>query len=138
MKFFVTVALLAAVATAAPEIRAKRQYPTPGDIPLNEAHLMCGNDLTLHCCNKYDGSTKNENQKPTLLGGLLGNILDNNGVHLFDQCSPLSVAGIPGGGDILNSHCKVHAACCQQSPSIATNGLVNIAMPCISLGSLLG
>ncbi|KOS17995.1 Rodlet protein [Escovopsis weberi] len=135
MQFFAVVALLAAAAAAAPEIRAKRAYPSVGEVPVNVAQQSCGSDLELNCCDKVDASTKSQNGGGLLdLSNLLGG---QGGLQLFDQCSPLSVTGIIGVSDLLNNHCKQQAACCQGTKSEANGGLVNLALPCIALADLI-
>lgn len=45
---------------------------------------------------------------------------------------------VPGGGALLNGQCRAKVACCNRSQAVSVGGLVNIALPCIALGSIVG
>ncbi|KEZ46529.1 hypothetical protein SAPIO_CDS0316 [Scedosporium apiospermum] len=110
---------IAALAVAAPG------KGTSKDITIEEAQNVCGNDLTLSCCN-------NEQAFGGL--GLLSGLV--SGLGIFNGCSSLSASGLIGVGDILNSHCKQNVVCCHGGETNQA-GLVNVALPCVALGSLL-
>ncbi|KAJ5752105.1 hypothetical protein N7520_009022 [Penicillium odoratum] len=121
------------------------RFPVPKSLTVKEAQAKCGDQAQLSCCNKatYAGDTTDVNSG--LGGGLLGNLIaggsGSEGLGLFEQCSkldaqvPLLVA-IPLQ-DLVNQKCKQNIACCQNSPSTASNDLVGAALPCIALGSIL-
>ncbi|GJN67793.1 fungal hydrophobin domain-containing protein [Purpureocillium lavendulum] len=131
MRFITAVIALAATAAAAPEVK---RWPPMDQISVSEANDACGNNLELNCCNKETDQAAGHgdvSKNPGVVGGVL------DGLSLFDQCSQLSVAALIGVQDLLKSHCTGKVACCQRSPSNAAGGLVNLALPCIALGSLI-
>ncbi|UNI21279.1 hypothetical protein JDV02_007281 [Purpureocillium takamizusanense] len=131
MRFITAVIALAAAAAAAPEVK---KFPPMHEISVSEANDACGNNMELNCCNKESDQAAGHgdvSKNPGVVGGVL------DGLSLFDQCSQLSVAALIGVQDLLKAHCVGKAACCQRSPSNAAGGLVNLALPCIALNSLI-
>ncbi|KAJ4244200.1 hypothetical protein NW762_014581 [Fusarium torreyae] len=123
--YFIT--FLASTATAA-SCRGKR-IPPYDQVTVARAQQACGNDMSVHCCNEVsDKSTGNA------LGNGLGLL---NGLSLFDGCSGLDLNVIGVADGLLNKKCSARAACCQNSDSTATGGLINVALPCIALSSLI-
>ncbi|KAM0542626.1 hypothetical protein ACHAPJ_012705 [Fusarium lateritium] len=120
------IAFLAAAVTAGPQVRA---FPAINDITVAQANNACGNNMSVQCCNKVTN-------KQT--GNAIGNgpeIL--NGLGIGDQCSKLNIDVIGVANNLLNKECQANAACCQNSPSTATGGLINAGLPCIALSSLI-
>ncbi|KAI1814926.1 hypothetical protein GGS20DRAFT_545854 [Poronia punctata] len=108
----------------------------PGDVTVGQAGDTCGRDFELSCCNKVK-QTGDTNISPSgLLAGLLAGTLADGDLDLFGGCSKLDVAALIGVDDLLNSHCKQTAACCQHSGT-SQDGLVNVGLPCVALGGLL-
>ncbi|KAF5967189.1 fungal hydrophobin domain-containing protein [Fusarium coicis] len=126
MQYMTIVAFLAATVAAGPQIRA---YPSIDQITVAQANNACGNNMQVTCCNKVTN---------TPAGNAVGNgagILNN--LSLFDQCSKLDVNVLAIANNLLNKECQANAACCQNSGGSATGGLVNVALPCIALSSLI-
>ncbi|KAI0196690.1 hypothetical protein EV127DRAFT_85865 [Xylaria flabelliformis] len=137
MRFSVAAVFTFAIgALAAPSPVA--QYPAPGNsVTVGQAGDTCGKDFELSCCNKVKQTGDTSSSAEGLLAGALqGGVLGDGDLDLFDGCSKLTVTALIGVDDLLNSHCKQTAACCQHS---GTNqeGLVNVGLPCVALGGLL-
>ncbi|RYP23541.1 hypothetical protein DL765_001055 [Monosporascus sp. GIB2] len=111
---------------------------------------ICGNDLTLNCCNDVDQSGDAVNVANGVLAGLLGNALEGAELGLFSGCSEITVpVGVLGGavGDILKSKCKQNVACCQDNDvsqggnNVDNDGSIivnpNVNLPCLAFGSIL-
>ncbi|KAL4917979.1 hypothetical protein BDW62DRAFT_210890 [Aspergillus aurantiobrunneus] len=116
------------------------RFPVPDDVTVKQASDKCGDQAQLSCCNKavYAGDTTEVDEG--LLAGALSNLLGagsgSEGLGLFEQCSKLNIP-IIGITDILNQQCKQNIACCQDSPSDASESLIGVGLPCIALGSIL-
>ncbi|KAI0471049.1 hypothetical protein GGR56DRAFT_127108 [Xylariaceae sp. FL0804] len=108
----------------------------PSDTTIGQAGSTCGRDMQLSCCNnvRQDGDSVDEAQG--ILAGALQGVLQDGTVGLFDGCSKLSVTALIGVNDLLNQQCKQTAACCQDSGD-EQEGLVNLGLPCVALGSVL-
>ncbi|KAF4953251.1 hypothetical protein FGADI_6117 [Fusarium gaditjirri] len=119
---------LFASAVAATKCKGNR-HPSVKELTVSQAQNACGNDMTVQCCNKVTNKPAGNSAGDGL--GLL------NDLTLFDGCSDLSlnVVGILDG--LLGKKCGANVACCQNSPSTASGGLINVALPCIALGSLI-
>jgi hypothetical protein len=105
-------------------------------VTIQQANNACGSNQQVSCCNKVEqGDTITESSG--VLSGVLGGVLAG-GLSLADQCSDISVTALIGINDLLSDHCSANVACCEKNTANAEGGLVNIALPCISLGSLLG
>ncbi|OJJ48441.1 hypothetical protein ASPZODRAFT_1598261 [Penicilliopsis zonata CBS 506.65] len=117
------------------------KFPVPDDMTVQQAQAKCGDQAQLSCCNKatYAGDTTTVDSG--ILSGALSNLIGAGsgaeGLGLFDQCSKLPIAAVIGVQDILNQQCKQNIACCQNSPSDASDDLVGLGLPCIALGSIL-
>ncbi|KAI1458963.1 hypothetical protein F4805DRAFT_107884 [Annulohypoxylon moriforme] len=141
MQFTIVTALTFALgALAAPQLGGgmapARIPPVPGDVTVGQAGDTCGSDLDLSCCDKVDQSGDAINEASGLLAGLLEGGLENGELGLFDGCSKLNVAAVIGLSDFLESQCKQTPACCQHS-GMGQEGLVNVGLPCVALGSVL-
>ncbi|KAI9932326.1 hypothetical protein ASPWEDRAFT_39784 [Aspergillus wentii DTO 134E9] len=144
MKFF-TIAALAATVAALPSPQVNNndsvRFPVGNDVDVHQAQAKCGDQAKLSCCNKasYSGDTTavNNGLLSGVLSGLLGAGGSSEGLGLFDQCSELSVTALLGLNNLVNQQCKQNIACCQNSESNANGGLINVAVPCIALGSIL-
>ncbi|OAR02720.1 hypothetical protein LLEC1_03345 [Akanthomyces lecanii] len=160
MRFALAVTTLVAAVTAAPgaDVTVANKMAT---MSVGDATEQCGSDYQIYCCNELDDKDKQpqdmlgkppggpdgpggpmppgQSPKPNLLGGLLGVVLGPDGIvsHLLGQCTRIDVA-IIGAADTLSSQCRARAACCRNTPSVAYGGLVNVALPCIALDSLVG
>ncbi|KAF4451671.1 hypothetical protein F53441_5350 [Fusarium austroafricanum] len=123
-----TVITLFISASAASKCKGNR-HPSVKELTVSQAQNTCGNDMTVHCCNKVSNKPAG-----SAAGGGLGLL---NDLSLFDGCSDLSlnVVGILDG--VLGKKCGANVACCQNSPSTASGGLINVALPCIALSSLI-
>ncbi|KAJ5534370.1 hypothetical protein N7527_000624 [Penicillium freii] len=120
------------------------RFPVPDNLTVDQAQAKCGDQAQLSCCNKatYAGDTTDINSG--ILSGALSNLIGAgsgaSGLGLFDQCSKLDaqvpIIGIPIQ-DALNQKCKQNIACCENSPSTASNDLVGAGLPCVALGSIL-
>ncbi|RGP63519.1 hypothetical protein FSPOR_8572 [Fusarium sporotrichioides] len=129
MQYLTIVAFLAATVAAAPPSHNVRNNPSIEQITVAQANNACGNNMSVTCCNKVTNAPA---------GNAVGNgagILNN--LSLFDQCSKLDVNVLAIANGLLNKECQANAACCQNSGSNAQGGLVNVALPCIALSSLL-
>ncbi|PLB45975.1 fungal hydrophobin [Aspergillus steynii IBT 23096] len=120
------------------------RFPVPDDITVKQASEKCGDQAELSCCNKatYAGDTTNVDEG--ILAGALSNLIGagsgSEGLGLFDQCSklPLQVNIIAIAlNDLVNQQCKQNIACCQNSPSDASDDLIGLGLPCIALGSII-
>ncbi|RHZ54241.1 hydrophobin family protein [Aspergillus thermomutatus] len=140
MKFLAVASLLAATALALPG-GAPSVHPVfdnANEYTLEQAQNKCGEKTTLSCCNHVSkvGDTKSFNYGA--LNGLLGNTLSGpEGVGILSGCQKISVTGLLGLSDLLNKQCQQNVACCQDSDTTATGGLVNVALPCVALGSII-
>ncbi|KAI1637559.1 hypothetical protein F4809DRAFT_316414 [Biscogniauxia mediterranea] len=108
----------------------------PGDVTVGQAGDTCGSDLDLSCCDDVDQSGDSVNEASGLLAGALQGVLQDGELGLFSGCSKLNVAALIGLTDMLNSQCKQTPACCQHSGT-SQDGLVNVGLPCVALGSVL-
>ncbi|KAH8423578.1 hydrophobin family protein [Aspergillus melleus] len=120
------------------------RFPVPGDVTVKQASEKCGDQAELSCCNKatYAGDTTNVDEG--ILAGALSNLIGagsgSEGLGLFDQCSklPLQINIIDIAlNDLVNQQCKQNIACCQNSPSDASDDLIGLGLPCIALGSII-
>lgn len=72
-------------------------YPQGGtagvgnDVTIGQAGDTCGSDMELSCCNSVDQSGDSVNTASGLLSGVLGGLLQNGDLGLFNGCSKLSV-----------------------------------------------
>ncbi|KAG9251799.1 fungal hydrophobin-domain-containing protein [Emericellopsis atlantica] len=108
-----------------------------GGMTIGEAGRVCGSNLELKCCNQEESSSGVQVPEDRgLLGNLLNGILGEDGLGIFDQCSPLSVTGLIGGTDIVNNHCRQKVACCDSNP-VVSGGLINLGLPCIAIGGII-
>ncbi|OTB18697.1 hypothetical protein K445DRAFT_364002 [Daldinia sp. EC12] len=141
MQFTIVTALTFALgALAAPQLGGRptsRFPPVPGDVTVGQAGDTCGSDLDLSCCDKVDQSGDAINTAEGLLAGLLEGALEDGELGLFEGCSKLNVAALIGLTDILNTQCKQTPACCQHSGMEQEDGLLNVGLPCVALGSVL-
>nr|CBV17211.1 fungal hydrophobin [Cordyceps farinosa] len=134
MRFAFAITALIAAVTAAPSkdlaIVNKRHGMT-----VHDAAKKCGTGQQLNCCNEQHSNEGDKGQvsKPT------GALVTADGLlsHLIGTCGKLDVAALIGIDDLLNTNCKGQAACCQDTASVAQGGLLNLALPCIALDSLL-
>ncbi|KAJ5462929.1 hypothetical protein N7475_007873 [Penicillium sp. IBT 31633x] len=120
------------------------RFKVPDNMTVQQAQAKCGDKAQLSCCNKatYAGDTTNINAG--ILSGALSNLVGAGsgaaGLGIFDQCSKLDaqvpIIGIPIQ-DALNQKCKQNIACCENSPSSASQDLVGAGLPCVALGSIL-
>ncbi|KAJ4153843.1 hypothetical protein LMH87_010313 [Akanthomyces muscarius] len=149
MHFTLAVTTLVAAVTAAPgaNVTVASKMAT---MSVADADEQCGSNYQIYCCNELAGKDKKpqdmtsamapgQTPKPGLLDGLLGAVVGPDGLlsHLLGQCSRIDVA-VPGAADTLSSQCRARAACCRDTPSVAYGGLINVALPCIALDSIVG
>ncbi|KAF7178014.1 hypothetical protein CNMCM7691_006654 [Aspergillus felis] len=123
---------------------ANVRFPVPENMTVKQATEKCGDQAQLSCCNKavYAGDVTDIDEG--ILAGTLKNLIGggsgSEGLGLFDQCSKLDfqlpIIAIPIQ-DLVNQKCKQNIACCQNSPSDASNSLIGLGLPCIALGSIL-
>ncbi|RHZ49076.1 hydrophobin family protein [Aspergillus thermomutatus] len=123
---------------------ANVRFPVPDDMTIKQATEKCGDQAQLSCCNKatYAGDVTDIDEG--ILAGTLKNLIGggsgSEGLGLFDQCSKLDLQ-IPiiaiAVQDLVNQKCKQNIACCQNSPSDASDSLIGLGLPCIALGSIL-
>ncbi|RHZ68971.1 hypothetical protein CDV55_106578 [Aspergillus turcosus] len=123
---------------------ANVRFPVPDDMTIKQATEKCGDQAQLSCCNKatYAGDVTDIDEG--ILAGTLKNLIGggsgSEGLGLFDQCSKLdlqvAILAIPIQ-DLVNQKCKQNIACCQNSPSDASDSLIGLGLPCIALGSIL-
>ncbi|RKL20889.1 hypothetical protein BFJ72_g14990 [Fusarium proliferatum] len=121
MHFFTIVGLLAAAAAASPQVKS---FPPMHQITPAQANQACDNNMEIHCCNEK--KEEDNHLFPSL-----------SGLKLFGQCSKINLDVMGGGTDLLNKQCQSNAACCHGSTSNASGGLINIALPCVALSSLI-
>ncbi|KAJ4244196.1 hypothetical protein NW762_014577 [Fusarium torreyae] len=120
------IAFLAVTVAAGPQVK---RYPSIDQITVQQANEACGNNMQVTCCNKVTNEQT---------GNAVGNGPELlNGLSLFDQCSKLNLNVIGIANNLLNKECSANAACCQNSGSNASGGLVNLALPCVALSSLI-
>ncbi|KAH6957349.1 hydrophobin 1 [Fusarium avenaceum] len=120
------VTLLAASVVANPQAANGASLNT---LTVAQAQRSCGNNQSVYCCNKVSN-------KQT--GNAIGNGPELlNGLSLFDQCSKIDVNVIAVANNLLNKECQANAACCQDSGSNASGGLVNAALPCVAISNLV-
>ncbi|CEJ80560.1 hypothetical protein VHEMI00736 [[Torrubiella] hemipterigena] len=135
MQFAIATVVLAAVAVAAPP-----EIPNLSKMTAGEAGEYCGSGMELNCCNRQV-DTKTADIGPHqsgLLAGILNGALGGAGGSILGDCSPIDVASLIGAGAILNGQtCRGKVACCNRSQSVAVGGLINAALPCIALGSVI-
>ncbi|KAI0095857.1 hypothetical protein F4814DRAFT_435185 [Daldinia grandis] len=141
MQFTIIAALTMAIgALGAPQLggfpNGNRVPPPNGDLTVGQAGDTCGSDLDLSCCDKVDQSGDAINTAEGILAGLLEGGLADQAVGLFQGCSKLNVAALIGIDDLLNNQCKQNPACCQHS-GMEQEGLVNLGLPCVALGSVI-
>ncbi|KAL3481806.1 rodlet protein [Aspergillus californicus] len=117
------------------------RFPVPDDVTVKQASEKCGDQAQLSCCNKAIYAGDSTEVADGLLAGALSNLIGAGsgaeGLGLFDECSKLDIPIIINIQDILNQQCKQNIACCQNSPSSASNDLIGIGLPCIALGSII-
>ncbi|MGJ2371675.1 hydrophobin family protein, partial [Salmonella enterica subsp. enterica serovar Paratyphi A] len=130
MQFTLALATLIAAVSAAPGNDRAVTRNLSG-MTYGEVKQYCGANQEISCCNQKKTASDN---------GLLNGVLSQG---LVGQCSKLNVAAAAGLTDNLNldqNHCKGGSvACCQSADKSAdqTVGLINLALPCIAIGSLL-
>ncbi|KAG8362502.1 hypothetical protein FVEN_g65 [Fusarium venenatum] len=109
--FFISVA-------AASKCKGNR-HCSVDELTVSQAQNTCGNDMTVQCCNKVSN-------KPAGNAAGQGSVILND-LTLFDGCSDLSlnVVGILVG--LLG----------KKFGGNASGGLINGALPCIALSSLI-
>ncbi|KAI0871005.1 hypothetical protein GGS24DRAFT_83092 [Hypoxylon argillaceum] len=137
MRFSVAALITLAIGAMAAPQQGASPYPMPGnDVTVGVAGDTCGKDMELSCCNHVDQSGDSSMEADGILAGALQGVLADGEVGLFSGCSKLSVTALIGLSDLLNQQCKQTAACCQHS---GTNqeGLVNVGLPCVALGSVI-
>ncbi|TQW00924.1 hypothetical protein V2A60_001959 [Cordyceps javanica] len=107
-------------------------------LTVGDAGDKCGANQELYCCDET--KTTPGAGSDGGLGGLIGAVVGGDGVltHLLGECSKINVDLLIGVSDLLHSQCTAKAACCHNTPSVASNGLVNLALPCIPIAGLLG
>ncbi|KAF7123001.1 hypothetical protein CNMCM5793_001177 [Aspergillus hiratsukae] len=123
---------------------ANVRFPVPDDMTIKQATEKCGDQAQLSCCNKATWAGDVTDIDQGILAGTLKNLIGGGsgteGLGLFNQCSKLdlqvAVLAIPIQ-DLVNQKCKQNIACCQNSPSDASDSLVGLGLPCIALGSIL-
>ena len=105
MKFFTTVACLAATTTALPQSgngvgnagNSNVKFPINGQTTLAQGKNACGNDAKLSCCNKAtytrDINTANTGPLAGVLANALGGGPGGDGLGLFEQCQDLGLNG---------------------------------------------
>ena len=89
MRFSVAATLILAAG-----VIARPQGGTAGvgnDVTIGQAGDTCGQDLELSCCNSVKQSGDSTNVASGILAGLLGGVLQDGDVGLFDGCSKLTV-----------------------------------------------
>ncbi|KAI1197688.1 hypothetical protein F5X97DRAFT_324319 [Nemania serpens] len=138
MRFSVAAVFTFALgALAAPSPQASSPYPKPGDdVTVGVAGDTCGKDMQLSCCNQVKQSGDSVMEADGLLAGALQGVLADGELGLFSGCSKLDISALIGVEDLLNSMCKNTAACCQHSGT-EQDGLVNVGLPCVALGSVI-
>ncbi|KAK6345943.1 hypothetical protein TWF730_010282 [Orbilia blumenaviensis] len=111
-------------------------FPAGDQITQVQANKACGKDMTLNCCNDVDISNSGQNKAAGLLGLNVDDVLGK--VGLFGKCSDISipVLNLVPLGSLLNNKCKQNVACCQDSGT-TQNGILNVGLPCVALGSLI-
>ncbi|GIK05001.1 hypothetical protein Aspvir_009100 [Aspergillus viridinutans] len=139
MKFLAVASLLAATALALPggHPGVNPIFDSSNEYTLQQAQNKCGDHTTLSCCNHVSkvGDTTAFNYG--VLNGLFGNTLSGpEGVGILSGCQKISVTGFLGLSDLLNKQCQQNVACCQDTKSEASGGIVNVAAPCVALGSI--
>ncbi|EAW07125.1 hydrophobin family protein [Aspergillus clavatus NRRL 1] len=144
MQFLAVVSLLAATALALPPATGSQApnvhpvFDNANQYTLSQAQNKCGEKTTLSCCNHVSSVGDTTSVNYGLLNGLLGNTLSGpEGVGLLSGCTKLDVTALIGVNDLLNKQCQQNVACCQGTESTATGGLVNLALPCVALGSII-
>ncbi|PYH92239.1 fungal hydrophobin [Aspergillus ellipticus CBS 707.79] len=120
------------------------KFPVPDDLTVKQAEAKCGDQAELSCCNKATYAGDSTEVSDGILAGTLSNLISggsgSEGLGLFDQCSklPLQVPIIAVAlQDFVNQQCKQNIACCQSSPSSASDDLIGVGLPCIALGSII-
>ncbi|CEJ93654.1 hypothetical protein VHEMI09230 [[Torrubiella] hemipterigena] len=99
----------------------------------------CGSGMELNCCNRQINTETADigPHQSGLLAGLANGVLGGDGSSLLGDCSPIDVASLIGGGALLNGQtCEGRVACCNRSQAVAVGGLINLALPCIAIGSI--
>ena len=91
---------LASLAVSSEPSAAARCLKQLSSMGLDEVARVCGSNLEATGCNK-DITDSSAKETPT---GLLGNVVGKDGLRIFDQCSPLSVAA-------RKSHFSSRASC---------------------------
>ncbi|RMJ21452.1 Conidial hydrophobin Hyp1 RodA [Aspergillus sp. HF37] len=142
----ITLAFAATVAAAPQSGKHGNKFLVSDDVDVEQKVNKCATNAKVRCCNDQEINTgDSQNVKKGLLaGGLLGGLLPSNGansdsVKLFDQCSDLGVGvGVLGAGasQLLNSKCEQNIACCQDT-KFKQNGVVNVGLGCVGLGSII-
>ncbi|KAI0431918.1 hypothetical protein F5Y09DRAFT_340158 [Xylaria sp. FL1042] len=134
MRFTIATVFTLALGVAALPSPQAPKYPAPGDVTVGMAGDTCGKDMELSCCNKVEQTGDQTNAADGILAGLLNGGVDH--LDILSQCSKVTVTALIGVDDLLNSHCKQNAACCQHSGT-TQEGLVNVGLPCVALSSLI-
>ncbi|KJZ74696.1 hypothetical protein HIM_05813 [Hirsutella minnesotensis 3608] len=132
------VALLVAAAVALPD-KASKLLPREQlqSMTLGEASGICGTRQQVKCCNHDKSHARPDTARHNgLLSNLLGGLLGGDDLGLVGHCSALDVTVI-GATDLLKKHCQGSIACCDRPRSNTGDGLVNLGLPCVALGSVL-
>ncbi|KAJ4244189.1 hypothetical protein NW762_014570 [Fusarium torreyae] len=117
------------IAFFAAAVSVQATGPSLNSLTVAQAQQKCGENQSVYCCNKVSN-------KQT--GNAVGNGPELlNGLSLFDQCSKVNVNVIGIANNLLNKECQANAACCQDSDSNASGGLVNAALPCVAISNLI-
>ncbi|KAH8173697.1 fungal hydrophobin domain-containing protein [Sarocladium implicatum] len=136
MQPFTILALVGTAFAATTPLSSLVPRQVLSSMSVKDAQALCGNDQTISCCNSVKQGD-NVSQSSGVLSGVLNGLLAD-GVDVNAQCSKIDVAVLIGVQDLLNDQCTSNVACCQNSESEASNGLVNAALPCVPIGTLVG
>ncbi|GAP93287.1 putative rodlet peptide [Rosellinia necatrix] len=137
MRFSVAAVITFAIGAFARPSGPSSPFPRPGgDVTVSQAGDTCGSEMELSCCNHVDQSGDSVMEASGILAGALQGVLADGELGLFSGCSKLNVAALIGLSDFLDQQCKQTAACCQHSGT-TQEGLVNVGLPCVALGSVL-
>ncbi|KAJ5832769.1 hypothetical protein N7474_001080 [Penicillium riverlandense] len=120
------------------------RFQVPDDMTVHQAQAKCGDQAQLSCCNKATFAGDTTDAENGILAGALSNLISggsgSEGLGLFQQCSQLDlqvpIIGIPLQ-DLIKKKCQQNIACCQNSPSSASDDLIGLGLPCVALGALI-
>ncbi|CEJ92564.1 hypothetical protein VHEMI08209 [[Torrubiella] hemipterigena] len=111
---------------------------TAAALPATAPGEYCGSGMELNCCNRqFDSKSADIGPHQSgLLAGLVNGLAGGDGLSILGDCSPIDLASLIGGGALLNGQtCRGKVACCNRSQSVAVGGLLNLALPCVAVGS---